>query len=148
MRQFLRHPKILALLIVASFAVTSCGPNESDTEELTAIDVAGIWKSNKGGQIVITEGGSVSFSNITQDPYCVPEKLRNAVPRASGSGKWTFETVPDERPGVKIEFNTGMEKPPYCVLYSSWVGKRPYSEMYLHQDDGMSERYRRDPAAH
>ncbi|MER6315662.1 hypothetical protein ABT237_18055 [Streptomyces sp. NPDC001581] len=147
MSRFFRHPEVLAFLLVASFTVTSCGPKRTDTEKLAAIDIAGTWESNRGGRIVFTEGGSVSFSNITQDPYCVPENLRNAVPRASGDGKWTFETIPDERPGIRIEFDTGTEKPTHCALNAIWVGARPYAEMYLRQDDGMGEHYKRDSAA-
>ncbi|MEU4358375.1 hypothetical protein [Streptomyces virginiae] len=148
MSAILRHARVPVFLLAASFATTSCGSTKHDTEELAAMDVTGTWESNKGGRIVFTEDGSVSFSNITQDPYCVPEDLRNAVPRASGNGTWVFETIPDEHPGVRIKFDTGLEKPAHCGLNAFWVGKRPYSEMYLRQDDGMGERYKRDPSAH
>ncbi len=144
-RSFQRNT--LGFLVAASFALTSCGPHGSRIEKLTAVDVTGTWESNKGGRITFTEGGAVSFSSITQDPYCVPENLRAAVPRTSGDGKWKFETIPDELPGVRIEFNTGLNKPTYCTLNAMWVGKRPFAEMYLRQDDGMGEVYRRDSAA-
>ncbi|MFD9520176.1 hypothetical protein [Streptomyces sp. NPDC059979] len=147
-KRFRRDSKVLAFLLAASFTVTACGSERHGVEKLEAPDIAGTWESNKGGRIVFTEDGSVSFSNITQDPYCVPENLRNAIPRASGDGKWKFETIPDERPGVRIEFATGEARPAHCALNAMWVGTRPYGHMYLRQDDGKGERYKRDSAAH
>ncbi|MFC6132981.1 hypothetical protein [Streptomyces spororaveus] len=148
LKRLLRHSEVLALLLATSFAVTSCGSEPRGTEELEASDITGTWQSNKGGRVVFTEDGAVSFGNITQDRYCVPENMRNAVPRASGDGTWTFDTVPDERPGVRIEFATGHERPAHCALNAIWVGKRPYDQMYLRQDDGKGERYTRDSTAH
>ncbi|QES54781.1 hypothetical protein DEJ51_11540 [Streptomyces venezuelae] len=146
MKRFSRHSAVVAFLLAAGFAVTSCESGRFGYEELETSDIAGTWESNKGGLIVFTEDGAVSFSNITQDPYCVPEDLRNAVPRASGAGKWSFETVPDERPGVKIESPTGKERPAHCILYAIWTGKESQDRMYLRQDDGDGESYKRIPA--
>ncbi|GGP92396.1 hypothetical protein GCM10010215_17710 [Streptomyces virginiae] len=108
-------------------------------------DVSGVWTSNRGGRIIFTNDGTVSFNNVTQDPYCVPEELRKSPPRKSGDGKWVFETIPDESPGVRIQFPTGEEQPKTCSLYAIWVGPRPYSRMYLRQDDGGDEHYDKTP---
>lgn len=117
--------------------------NRKATEKLTLEDVSGVWKSNRGGRIAFMEDGAVSFKNVTQDPYCVPKEFRESPPRKSGDGKWAFERIPDESPGVRIQFTTGEEEPKTCALYAIWVGSRPYSRMYLRQDDGGDEHYDR-----
>ncbi|MFI5807897.1 hypothetical protein [Streptomyces sp. NPDC051561] len=139
----LAGPCVLVTLGYLALVVIQPGsPAEPSREE-----IAGTWVSPEGGRLVFGKGGEFTGSGMTLPVSCGGGAFSRRADRAAGNGSWDIGSFPDEGPGAKVEFGfLGGKTVKECPMWAVLLDSPPSSpEIYLLQDDGTGERYRRSP---
>lgn len=126
----------VAVVSALTWSAMGCGYGP----DATADDIEGVWRSNKGGKLQFREDGGFAAKDISLG--CDPEGKFPLTRRVSGVGKWKMGGFRDEGPGATIVFRPPELGGKACMMWTAFVATEP-RQLYLLQDDGEGERYKR-----
>ncbi|MGW7333525.1 hypothetical protein ACWGIU_33980 [Streptomyces sp. NPDC054840] len=118
-----------------------------DREDPLAIaDVAGVWQGSDGGRLTVRADGSADLERARRPgPDC--RQSTDAAGRSyTGPAAWAFDTYPDERPGIRFDYQGPATAKP-CKIYLVILPQKDGAKGFLPQDPpGVS--YIRSPGQH
>ncbi|MGW7438499.1 hypothetical protein [Streptomyces sp. NPDC054849] len=90
-------------LLVALLAAFRADFGEDGEASLAATDVEGAWQGSDGGRLTVRADGSADLERVTRPgPDC--GQSTGAAGTYTGSATWVFDTYPDERPGIRFDY--------------------------------------------
>ncbi|QTI45591.1 hypothetical protein JYK04_03385 [Streptomyces nojiriensis] len=92
-------------------------------------DVEGVWQGSDGGRLTVRADGSADLERVTRPgPDC--GRSTDAAGRSyTGPATWVFDTYPDERPGIRFDYQGPATAKPckaYLVVFSLKDGTKGF----------------------
>ncbi|WP_030721115.1 hypothetical protein [Streptomyces sp. NRRL F-2580] len=106
----------------------------NDREDRLAIaDVAGVWQGSDGGRLTVRADGSADLERITRPGPDCGQSTDAAGRSYTGPATWVFDTYPDERPGIRFDYQGPATAKP-CKLYLVVFSLEDGAKGFLPQD--------------
>jgi hypothetical protein len=147
-------PRLLLLLMVAVTGIalmagtTGCTPDDEPVREVHAVDVWGLWESDRGGSLRFREDGTFIAADLLGEALWATWKGR----RLGGAGSWAVERdvhrKDDPPTTVTLDFGPQAEDPSrYSTrLYSEGTGSSLVLYLFI-DDPDLNDTYRFHRAA-
>ncbi|MGW6613128.1 hypothetical protein ACWGA0_06640 [Streptomyces erythrochromogenes] len=137
---------LFGLLLLAALAFGLLGGRPSSP--LKEADVIGTWHGDRGARLEVTTGGRARLSDASGWVCSRGEKPGVFT----GEGRWTIGQLPDEDPGIRVEFSS--EGTPAVQECHDWfllhgtgregaAGGDEVWATFLSRDGSAAERFRR-----
>ncbi|MEV7442817.1 hypothetical protein AB0O22_16945 [Streptomyces sp. NPDC091204] len=110
---------------------------------LAITDVAGVWQGSDGGRLTVRADGSAHLEQAKRPGPDCGQSTDAAGRSYTGPATWVFDTYPDERPGVRFDYQGPATAKP-CKLYLVVFSLKDGAKGFLPQDP-PGVRYVRSP---
>ncbi|WKD34572.1 hypothetical protein [Streptomyces xanthophaeus] len=119
---------VLALLVALPVAFLA-DLGEDRESPLAATDVEGTWQGSDGGRLTVRADGSADLEGVTRPGQDCGQSTDAAGRSYTGPAAWVFDTYPDERPGIRFDYQgpaTGKPCKVYLVVFSQEDGTKGF----------------------
>ncbi|MEW2138492.1 hypothetical protein AB0892_18140 [Streptomyces sp. NPDC005409] len=132
-RQFLWWFLVAAGLFVAVLAALRADLGEDREASLAVTDVQGSWQGSDGGRLTVRADGSAKLEQVTRPGPDCGQSTGPAGRTYTGPATWTFDSYPDERPGIRFDYQ-GPATATSCKAYLVVVPHENGTSGFLPQD--------------
>ncbi|MFD0122998.1 hypothetical protein [Streptomyces virginiae] len=110
-----------------------------DREDPLAIaDVAGVWQGSDGGRLTVRADGSADLERITRPGPDCGQSTGAPARSYTGLATWVYDTYPDERPGIRFDYQGSATAKP-CKVYLVVFPQKDGAKGFLpHDPPGVS----------
>ncbi|MFC9825513.1 hypothetical protein ACFWG6_33725 [Streptomyces erythrochromogenes] len=103
----------LFLALMAAFRMEL---GEDREDPLAIAEVAGVWQGSDGGRLTVRANGSADLDGVTRPGPDCGQSTDAAGRSYTGPATWAFDTYPDERPGIRFDYQGPATAKP-CRIY-------------------------------
>ncbi|MFJ3519921.1 hypothetical protein [Streptomyces sp. NPDC090131] len=124
------RPSLISVPLAALFLLTGCADSDP---ELTVADVEGSWSAVGGGHLTVRADGTADLDRVTRPgPDC--GRSTGAAGRTyTGPATWVFDTYPDEKSGIRFDYQGPATAKP-CKIYLVVFPLKDGAKGFLPQD--------------
>ncbi|MFB6824091.1 hypothetical protein ACFCXA_21150 [Streptomyces virginiae] len=110
---------------------------EKPEAALALTDVEGTWQGSDGGRLTVRTDGSADLERVTRPGQECGQSIGAAGRTYTGPAKWVFDTYPDEKPGIRFDYQ-GPATAKSCKVYLVVFPLQNGAKGFLPQDpDGV-----------
>ncbi|MFF4449067.1 hypothetical protein [Streptomyces sp. NPDC001502] len=100
---------------------------------LAATDVEGAWQGSDGGRLTVRADGSADLEGVTRPGPDCGQSTDAAGRSYTGPATWVFDTYPDEKPGIRFDYQGPATAKP-CKVYLVVFSLKDGTQGFLPQD--------------
>ncbi|MEU6210852.1 hypothetical protein ABZ891_13155 [Streptomyces sp. NPDC047023] len=120
-------------LFLALMAAFRMQVGEDREEPLAIADVAGVWQGSDGGRLTVRADGSADLERITRSGPGCGQSAEAPARSYTGPATWVYDTYPDERPGIRFDYQ-GFATAKPCKVHLVVVPQKGSATGFLPHD--------------
>ncbi|WP_329101808.1 hypothetical protein [Streptomyces sp. NBC_01439] len=106
---------------------------EDPEDPLAITDVVGAWESSDGARLTVRADGTADLERVTRPSLDCGQSTDAAGRSYTGPATWVFDTYPDEKPGIRFDYQGPATAKP-CKIYLVVFSLKEATKGFLPQD--------------
>ncbi|MFE9466350.1 hypothetical protein ACFYNW_22230 [Streptomyces virginiae] len=106
---------------------------EDGDDPLAITDVVGVWQGSDGGRLTVRADGSADLERARRPGPDCGQSTDAAGRSYTGPATWVFDTYPDEKSGIRFDYQGPATAKP-CKLYLVVFSLKDGAKGFLPQD--------------